>query len=82
MFVCFVCFCFFVVFVVVVFFFDINSAFFRRVRSYYLVGVSFRRIKKAIQTERFVGHHRPLDREAVNHGMYLAGLNYGKRDIK
>ena len=80
----FVFFVFFVLFFVLFFcfFFNINSAFFRRVRSYYVVGVSFRRIKKAIQTERFVGHHRPLDREAVNHGMYLAGLNYGKRDIK
>ena len=26
-----------------------------------------------------MGYHRPLDREAVNHGMCLAGLNYGKR---
>ena len=26
-----------------------------------------------------MGYHRPRDREAVNHGMYLAGLNYGKR---
>ena len=43
------------------------------------MGVSFRTIKKAIQTVRFVGYHRPMDGEAVNHGMYLAGLNYGKR---
>ena len=26
-----------------------------------------------------MGYHQPLDREAVNHGMCLAGLNYGKR---
>ena len=26
-----------------------------------------------------MGYHGPLDREAVNHGMCLAGLNYGKR---
>ena len=29
-----------------------------------------------------MGYHRPLHREAVNHGMYLVGLNYGKRISK